>query len=293
MTTPSGLDIKTEWVNTSSVTTFYLAARALQINRGDNGIEYLPEITRFAIYRSTADSLFSKHNENVTECSLFISAYEYIGAKANGSEFSFAQRRESDIGNSSSWRGHFDCGTSGGQFGEHWCTKETRNGDLVIPVFGLNIASLFALETFFTSPSIVTSWIVGNHDNSDLGVAAALSGDVDLNHRFQRMATAMSDYLRYGPNILFARGEIVQSLPFVSIRWGYFIVPIITEGFAILFAVLSIISNRKSRNIPLWKSSTLAILDCQHEEQLGLLSTTGRDLNEIEAKAMKAQARLQ
>jgi hypothetical protein len=103
----------------------------------------------------------------------------------------------------------------------------------------------------------------------------------------------MTNYVRYGPDTQTAQGELIESVPFVSIRWGYFVVPIVTEGFAILFAILSIINNRKSRNVPLWKSSTLAVLECRHEERLGLLQTTGKDINQIQAEAQKAEVRLQ
>jgi hypothetical protein len=129
--------------------------------------------------------------------------------------------------------------------------------------------------------------------NTALGVVGGLSGDVDLVDRFGKLATTMTDYVRYGPNNQTAYGDLVESVPFVSIRWGYFVVPIVTEVFAILFAILSIFNNRKSRNVPLWKSSTLAVLECRHEERLGLLRTTGKDITQIEAEAEKVEVRLQ
>jgi hypothetical protein len=130
-------------------------------------------------------------------------------------------------------------------------------------------------------------------ENEGFGVAAGLSGETNITDRFDKMATAMMSYLRYASDSQTAEGELIESVPFVSIRWGYFVVPIVTEGFAILFAILSIINNRKSRNVPLWKSSTLAVLECRHEERLGLLQTTGKDINQIDADAQKAQVRLQ
>ena len=66
----------------------------------------------------------------------------------------------------------------------------------------------------------------------------------------------------------------------------------VTEVFAILFAILSVVSNRRSRLVPLWKSSTLALLACQHEKGSGLLQTSGKDLLELEAESEMAQARL-
>ncbi|KAL2847777.1 hypothetical protein BJY01DRAFT_234169 [Aspergillus pseudoustus] len=291
MTTPMGLDIQTERVDTASATGFYLNARSLQINRtGINRTLDLPEIARFAIYRSSVDSNFFAYDENVTECSLSLTAYEYAGAKANGSSFAFEQKREVDIGDNSAWG---FCGPMSTGFSDRLCLNATRRGGIDIPALEINFASLAALGNFFISPAISTAWIEGSYYNHNLGVAAALSGNVNLTDRFDMMANAMTDHVRYGPNTQTARGDLVERVPFVSIRWGYFVVPIVTEGFAILFAILSIINNRKSRNIPLWKSSSLAVLECHHEERLGLLHTTGRDLNEIQADAEKAKARLQ
>lgn len=139
---------------------------------------------------------------------------------------------------------------------------------------------------------MVTEWVEGNFANTNLGVAAALIGDVDLGARFNKMATAMTDYLRYGPNTQSAHGEVIQSEAFVSIRWWYFVVPVVTEALAILFAILTIFSNRQSRRVPLWKSSTLAVLACEHKEQFGLLQSTAKDLKQIEDEAEKADVML-
>jgi hypothetical protein len=112
--------------------------------------------------------------------------------------------------------------------------------------------SLVALQNIFQSSTFVTSWVEGNFQNTYLGFAAALSGiDVDVGERFANMAASMTHTVHYGPNMQLARGEVVQSVPYVSIRWGYFVVPVVTEGLAILFAIFSILSNSKSRNIPL------------------------------------------
>ena len=109
------------------------------------------------------------------------------------------------------------------------------------------------------------------------------------------MAAAMTDYLRNGPNMLSATGDRVEIFPFVAIRWGYFVVPIVTETLAVLFAVLTVLSNRKSKRVPLWKSSSLAVLACQVDEPAGLLRADagGKDLIELQEAAEKTQVRLQ
>jgi hypothetical protein len=60
-----------------------------------------------------------------------------------------------------------------------------------------------------------------------------------------------------------------------------------------VFAVLTIFSNRKDRHVPLWKTSTLAVLACQYEEQLGLLQGTVMDIKKLQESAGKAEVRLQ
>ncbi|KAJ5600170.1 hypothetical protein N7450_001237 [Penicillium hetheringtonii] len=291
MTTPGGVRLATRDVFTDLATAYYMNASSLLMNTSATELpDTFPEITRFAIYRSTPDSNFRMHDINITDCSLSIMAYEYAGAKANGSDFSFASTREVNFGVKNPWT----LGTEATEMKfERMYTNESTRGDIHIPALEMSYASLAALETFFESTTIVTEWVAGNFANTNLGVAAALSGDVDISDRFDKMATAMTDYLRYGPNTQSAYGEIVKREPFVSIRWGYFVVPIVTEGFAILFAILSIFSNRQSRRVPLWKSSTLAVLACQHEERLGLLQTTGKDVSKIQDEAKKAEVRLQ
>ncbi|KAL2815420.1 hypothetical protein BDW59DRAFT_177668 [Aspergillus cavernicola] len=288
MTTPAGVGISTRYVATDLATNYYMNASLLF---GDPSLVELPdtfpEITRFAIYRSTPDHNFEAHNINITDCSLSITAYEYIDAKANGSEFAFGKIQEVDFGSTNPW----ELWPGGIISGRLYTNVSNANH---IPALEISYASLAAVENFFESTTIVTEWVEGNFENNNLGLAAALSGTVDVNERFDKMAATMTDYLRDGgPNAQSAHGERVESQPFVSIRWPYFIVPIATEAFAILFAVLTILSNRKSRHVPLWKSSALAVLACQHEEQLGMLQSTGKDVNEIQALAEKAEVRLQ
>ncbi|KAL5340161.1 hypothetical protein BJX70DRAFT_396934 [Aspergillus crustosus] len=161
------------------------------------------------------------------------------------------------------------------------------------PALEIGAARLTALANFFQSSNVVSDWIEGNAIPTDIGLAAALIGNVNLTARFDSMATAMTESLRYGQDTITAHGETMVGEPFVSIRWGYFVVPIMTEGFAILFAVASILSNRRSRQVPLWKSSSLAVLALRPNERLGLLQGFDGDIKEITAAAEKTKVRLQ
>lgn len=230
------------------------------------------------------------HNINITECSLYLTAYEYTNAKANGSDFSFASRREVDFGVKNPW---FAQMVESNADWERILTNESTRGDIHIPALEVDYPNIETLQTYLMSAAISSEFVEGFFANTNPGVAAALMGDVDLNDRFDRMATAMTNYVRYGPNTKVALGQVIQNEPFVSIRWWYFAVPVVIEVLAILFAILSIVSNRRRRDIPLWKSSTLAVLACQHNEQLKVLQTTGKGINEIEAEAKNVMVQLQ
>lgn len=284
MTTPGGVSIASRAMFTEYATAYYMNTTSLvDIPSNKETLpDTWPEITRFAIYRSTPDYNFRMRDINITDCSLSIAAYEYTDAKANGSDFSFTSRREVDFGMKNPWTLQ---GRTDDTAFQRIYTNESTKGGIQIPALEIDYPNIQTLETYLMSATIVSEFVEGDFTNTNLGVAAALYGDVDIGDRFDGMATTMTDYLRYGPNTKSARGEVVQSEPFVFIRWWYFLLPVITEGIAIIFAILSIFSNRKSRCVPLWKSSTLAVLACNTNEQLGLLQTPGKGIKEIQAEA--------
>ncbi|EFZ04468.2 hypothetical protein MAA_01542 [Metarhizium robertsii ARSEF 23] len=93
MTTPSGLGISTRYVETDLTTTYCMNVSS-RWESDDELRTRLPEIARFALYRSTSDGNFNAWDVNITDCSLSLAAYEYTNARANGSAFSFEQTRE-------------------------------------------------------------------------------------------------------------------------------------------------------------------------------------------------------
>lgn len=291
MTTPGGLTVTTRYVNTDSATNYFMNATSLITDIQKARLAALPDITRFALYRASPDANFTPLNVNVTECVLSLTAYEYTDAKANGSDFAFGTVREVDFGsNRDVWKDGGNAPPLGLVY-----TNATKDADTNTDIPALNIshAGLFAIENFFQSDAIVSEWVAGNFQNNKFGLAAALSGDVDIDARFKKMAASMTDYVRRGPNARSAGGERVESVPFVSIRWEYFIAPIVTEALGVVLAVLTIFSNRKSRDVPLWKSSALAVLACRVDKGDGELQSEVKDIKKIEEEAENTEVRLQ
>ncbi|KAL4976258.1 hypothetical protein BDW66DRAFT_166670 [Aspergillus desertorum] len=294
MTAPNGVGVSYRYHYTELATSYYMNASSLLGRLGlSEKPDTFPEITRFAIYRSSPTADFASLDINVTQCSLYLTAYEYADAKANGTEFSFGQTREVNfgLGGSNPWTYEGSIAL----LGRLRTNETTAENNFTIPALEISEPDLLALGNFFESSTIVTEWVKGFWENTNLGLAAALQGDVDIPARFEYMAASMTDYLRNGPNMLIGTGDTVQSVPFVAIRWGYFVVPIVTEAPAALFAVLTVVSNRRSKRVPLWKSSMLAVLACQVDERAGLLKgdAGGRDINELQQAAGKTEVRLQ
>ncbi|KAF2151305.1 hypothetical protein K461DRAFT_295370 [Myriangium duriaei CBS 260.36] len=291
MMTPRGIQLVTERVNATLQTTFLLNVDS-SISRGEGRPRNrLPEIAAFAVYRATASATFDPLNINITECVLSVTAYEYSGSRANGSSFQIGETKEIGIP-SDRW-------LENAAFPDGWwkavATTFSSEGD-DIPKFSISWADIIALQDFFLSDAFSGHWAKGSSTNVQSGTSPALMGDVDLWARFENMAASMTEYLRAGPNQKVITGQRAYNVTFVSIQWVWLAGPVAIELAAFLFAFLAIVRNRKSRKVPLWKSSALALLACQYEKDLGnrsgLLGSHLGDVKAIEKFAKEQKARL-
>ncbi|KAM6518621.1 hypothetical protein FSOLCH5_007384 [Fusarium solani] len=281
MTTPGGLGITTHNFHTDYATTFYLNATAVVKDEFDTGPGNNSEFARLVVFRATSDHNFATFNANVTECSLSLAAYEYSGAKSNGTTFNFDKTEEIDLGKNP-WK--LDNSSV-------FAINESKADG--IPRLEISKPDLRALQNFFESSTIVTEWVEGSRGNENIAVSPALGGTANVTRLMDKMATSMTDYLRSGPNSQTATGQRVEVVTYVTIRWLWFIGPAAIELAALLFALLTIASNRKSRKVPLWKSSALAVLACRYESGEGLIRSKVKDIKKIESMAEETSVRLE
>ncbi|KAM0428470.1 hypothetical protein ACHAPT_006830 [Fusarium lateritium] len=282
MTTPGGLHISTRHADTDMQTNLYMNTTSSGKGASaDTSLvpEGFPEIARFAIYRSTSSDNFDALNINITDCTLTLTAYEYSNAKANGSTFYFEKTREVGFGSKS------------------WSLRDRSllvlNETKDMPEFAMSALDLKALQTFLHSTHIVTEWVDGSFKNTNLGLTAALTGDVDLPGKFDQMALSMTDYLRAGPNSIPARGMKVEAVQYIKIRWVWLIGPVAIEALVVVFAIGTMFINRRSSEVPLWKSSALAVLECFHDKGSSMIRSKIKDLEQIEKMAEKSKVRLE
>ncbi|VUC26852.1 unnamed protein product [Clonostachys rosea] len=226
-------------------------------------------ISKFAVYRSTSDTHFDPFNINVTDCSLSMAVYDYTNAKSNGSSFNFEESREVDLGRDSPW--NYRSVGNNVLTGSFFVNESQANN---IPALDISWVDLKGLQNFLESRTIVTEWVDGNWKNNSLGLSAALTGTADLPKLFKAMAT--------------------KNEAFYSIRWAWIIGPCVLEGLALLFAGLSIYGNsRRTNNVPLWKSSALAVLSCHKETKDRLIRSSKKHMEEIENEAEEIELKLE
>lgn len=284
MTTPAGLGLQTQHVNTDSMTSYRMNVSEARTTIG-SGQDEFPVIARFAVYRSSSDMNFKAIKINVTDCTLSVAVYEYTNGQANGSEFNFEKTREIEIGGANPWKravGNIET--------LFYTNKSEADG---IPALEMSSWDIIAIQNFFTSETIATEWVDGNFNNKNSGLSAALMGDVDLPDRFKKLAASMTDYLRAGPNSQSAFGHRTDSVPFVRIHWYWLIGPVVTEVALLVFAVVIIVRNWNNRKVPVWKSSALAVLACQHHEVSGTIHARMQSIKELMRVDGKKEARLE
>ncbi|KAF6833128.1 hypothetical protein CMUS01_06679 [Colletotrichum musicola] len=157
-----------------------------------------------------------------------------------------------------------------------------------IPALMISSSDLGAVLKLFGSNLFVSNSLSEDGGIPNVGLSAVLGGDVDIGRRFESVAASMTDYLRVGPNKQTALGVRIDREPFISIRWHYLAGPIAIELAALLFAGITIFANRRSSRAPLWKSSALAVLECTHAEETGLIQAKVKDIKTIETNAKNA-----
>lgn len=299
LTTPAGIGLRILSIPSGPRTTFQINTAADWDDDFQSGYEPRDiDIPRMAVYRATADKLggtIGSSNINITDCHLRFAAYEYSNARANGSVFSFESIRQVNLSDGE----YGDCdgieriGWGSTSWG-CWTWQVISNNGSVMknsPTLTLYSLDMLSLVSFFLSDPFRSEWIAGVDINSNPGLSAVLRGDVDLSQVFQEMAMSMTDYLRNGPNGMLARGDRIESRIFVSIRWYWLVGPVAIELAGLILTVLTIVSNR--RNVPLWKSSALAVLACRHDEEDSLMRTKIRDMQEIIKVAESSKAQLE
>ncbi|KAL6805985.1 hypothetical protein J3E68DRAFT_422201 [Trichoderma sp. SZMC 28012] len=90
---------------------------------------------------------------------------------------------------------------------------------------------------------------------------------------------SLTDMVRQGISMQTAQGKTSQAVVFIRVRWRWLILPLAVHFLGAIALVGTIIG--RSRDVPLWKGSTLAVLYHSVDKD-GVLGTQVRNLEELD-----------
>ncbi|KAI0551690.1 hypothetical protein F4679DRAFT_121976 [Xylaria curta] len=286
-TTPSNIKFTTEQVATDS-------ASALIVAVNDTFTPYYikppyrasPDFLQIAVFQSNNAEKSHFNDEiradNITECTLSLSLHEYSNITTNGTQIHFAHKTTK-----------LEPSITPGIYTV--LTFNRSESGLIGPPFIINYYDWDSTLLFFKSNSFISHIIAGNaingKDTDRIGTGVAFL-NADVPTVFAALAESMTDHLRslgQGPNVQFAYGARVESVVYVRIRWQWLALPLIEELAALVFVIWVIIHN-KHHHIPGWKSSALAVLEHNLDQNNSLVTTfSGPKALDQHAKNVDAQ----
>ncbi|KAH0532614.1 hypothetical protein TsFJ059_001284 [Trichoderma semiorbis] len=96
---------------------------------------------------------------------------------------------------------------------------------------------------------------------------------------FDRIGNSLTDMMSEGISMQIAQGKTSQTVVFIRVRWRWLILPLAVHFLGAIALVGTIIG--RSRDVPLWKGSALAVLYHSVGKD-GVLGTQVRNLEELD-----------
>jgi hypothetical protein len=278
MKTPGGLTFNSTIVFTEFQTSVIVGTDSLyekaQSKFGETKIrEVAPEFMRIAVWRGISVFNTDRHiiGEEVTECTLRLAPWRYSNISSTNGNFA----AQTEILPAANWM--WD---TSGRF-----MSLKLDG---LPELAIDAPDLAAISDFFKNEPFTGNITLGNLDGAQYGIRASLY-QANITNTMDRVAKAMTDYIRSGPYSQRAVGTTVENVTTVKIQWYWVILPLFVEILAVLLLVLTMLLN--GDRTPLWKTSPLALLFTSYRTTDGSLVLEmdhPRQVREA-SKAMKAK----
>lgn len=283
MTTPGNVTFSTGEALTMWSTVLIIQAKSpynFSIFNSLNPQPVSPTFMRFAVFRQPSQYRTDKETvEETLECDLSFAAYTYSNATSVGNDFNFGNFETTALEPGS----YIDVGSAGAQ---SYVLFNTSG----LPEFKVSMWDLGALLYFFPSDHFSGKLAVGeNPAVYSAGITPGVwSPERNVSQVLQAMATGMTDQLRstYNAN---ASGLTATSVVLVRVRWAWLALPFAVVLAAAVLLLAEMLESRRSRNIPLWKSSTTALLYHSVSPTRDIMSTQIQSPGQLEkiAKATR------
>ena len=294
LTTPGGVKLpalfsKTSWQTVVTVNATKLANQTSEFVNGTWVPTLMrPEFARIGVFRvpvNTTDFFFTPANMTIFECDIALAAYRYSNLSSSGQNLTIGSLEPIRL----------DPGVITLQQSDTSAAHVTFNQS-GLPLMRVSVSDIAALQLLFTSNRFSGRIYEGLNGFPDQGTGDAFrSGDIAQTMR--SMVDSMTNQLRATYNVT-ARGQSINPTVFIEVEWAWITLPLTVQVIAIAFTITVMIRSARTTGLPLWKSSTVALLTYDvrfrdDEGGVGMLGTGVRSTKELDALADSWQAKLE
>ncbi len=291
LTTPGGVELNapfsfTSWQTVVSVNTTRIGTNSQNVG---NGSSVSPELIRVGVFRTPVDNVnftITPANMTIFECDLALSAYKYANLSSSGQNLTMGTREAIGLGtgiatlrDSNTGAGHITFTPAG------------------LPPMTISGSDMAALQLLFSSTRFTGSIYEGLSGQPDQGTGDTFRSG-DIGQTMAAMVDSMTNQLRSTYNVT-AIGQSLNSVVFIEVDWPWITLPLVVQAIAIAFTVAVVVLSTRTAGLPLWKSSTMALLTYDvrfrddDEDDVGRLGTGIRSTKELEALAKSWKAKLE
>ncbi|KAL2183361.1 hypothetical protein L209DRAFT_767441 [Thermothelomyces heterothallicus CBS 203.75] len=293
LTTPGGVKLDASYSPTSWQTV--ISVRGISLLKPnstwlseDEMITYMPpEIARIGVLRAdllTPSWVIRTDTLEIVECDIRLAAYAYSNLSSTGNNLT--EKRHPITLN----RGVVT-----------FVDNDTYADKLVfdqppLPVLRASVPDIVALGALFTSSrfggNIFDGETAPTQNTSGMGDAFR-SGSIAKT--FQNMVDSMTNQLRASFDVK-AQGQSIKQVVFVQVRWPWLALPLVVQILSLVFLIFVLVQSSQTKTLPLWKSSTTAVLtyDIRGDESgMGKLGTGVLSKKELKALVKSVEVKLE
>lgn len=214
----------------------------------------------------------------IIECTLGITLYNYSNVSSTSNVFNIGTTKQIPIGNYSGYTKKKNW-TSEDDFAHWWNDTGPGLPDVSL-IFGfVNTVAMFMKSGEFSGIRHIYASSGFLQDRPGAARAFGSGSLEEVSLVFDRISMSLTDMIRQGSSMQIAQGKTSQAVVFIRVRWRWLILPLAVHFLGAIALVGTIIG--RSRDVPLWKGSALAVLYHSVDKD-GVLGTQVRNLEELD-----------
>ncbi|KAK0760044.1 hypothetical protein N5P37_007123 [Trichoderma harzianum] len=219
------------------------------------------------------------HRESViVECTLGITLYNYTNVSSTSNVFNIGTTEQIPIGNYSGYTSKVGW-ASQDIFTRWWNDTGPGLPDVSLLSRYVDMIVMFMKSGEFSGTFYQYSFPIDSDDRPGAARAFGYGSLEEVSFIFDKIAMSLTDMVRQGISMQTAQGKTSQAVVFIRVRWRWLILPLAVHFLGAIALVGTIIG--RSRDVPLWKGSALAVLYHSVDKD-GILGTQVKNLEELD-----------